>query len=171
MAERTISVYSLSKACALAGARIGFAVAPERVITTARRLAIHSVYNVPVASQRVGVQALANAGAWIAEARGEYRAARDATLAALAGSGVDVAIPEGGSYVFIDFRRVLAGRPLRGLLERAIERGVLLAPGYGFGASFEEFARLCFTSVPLPDVLEGIARLRLAMSDFVAAEI
>ena len=62
------------------------------------------------------------------------------------------------------------GRPasqtrIKALMERAIERGVLLAPGSSCGDAHATCARLCFTSVPIPRVAEGIARLRAAMDD------
>jgi aspartate/methionine/tyrosine aminotransferase len=165
MAERTLSAYSLSKSHALAGARVGFVVGPERVITVARRIGTHTVFNVPVAAQRVALAALRAPGVWVDDARREYRLARDAALQALEGSGVRALMPEGGSYVFIDFGPILAGRPLHDLLVRAIDRGVLVAPGDGFGEGFASWARLCFTSVPQTRLLEGIARLRDAMAD------
>jgi aspartate/methionine/tyrosine aminotransferase len=165
MQERTIGVYSLSKSHAIAGARVGFAVAPERVIDVARRISTHTVFNVPVAAQRVALAALAAPPQWMDETRLAYRQARDATMQALAGSGALTHTPEGGTYVFLDFSRVLAGRPLRMLLERAIDHGVLLAPGDGCGGAFATWARLCFTSVPGPRLLEGIARLRTAIDE------
>lgn len=165
MAERTVSAYSMSKGFALAGARVGFAVAPPEVVELARRVATHTVFNVPVAAQRVALAALSTGGAWLEEARRDYRAARDATVGALEGSGVRLLVPEGGSYVFMDFARVLQGRRLTELLERAIDRGVLLAPGDGCGEAFASWARLCFTSVPRSRLLEGVARLRGAIDD------
>jgi aspartate/methionine/tyrosine aminotransferase len=163
MAERTISIYSLSKSHALAGARVGFAVGPSRVIDVARRVATHTVFNVPVAAQRLAIAALAQPESWVDEARRDYRAARDATLEALGGSGAVARPPGGGSYVFLDFAPVLRGRSLTELLERAIDHGVLLAPGDGFGDAFGTWARLCFTSVPRPRLLAGISRLRAAI--------
>ena len=148
MAERTLTVYSLSKSHALAGARVGFAVGPSRVMTVARRISTHTVFNVPVAAQRVALAALEEPEAWLEAARREYREAREDTRRALDGSGAIAFVPEGGSYVFIDFEPVLRGRPLAQLLERGIDRGVLLAPGDGFGDAFASWARLCFTSVP-----------------------
>jgi aspartate/methionine/tyrosine aminotransferase len=165
MAGRTLSAYSLSKSHALAGARVGFAVAPESVVRVARRVATHTVFNVPVAAQRVALAALRSPQTWIDEARRDYRAARDATLRALDGSGTRTFVPEGGSYAFVDFAPVLGKRPLTTLLELAIDKGVLLAPGDGFGDGFASWARLCFTSVPHPDLLEGIARLREAIAE------
>jgi aspartate/methionine/tyrosine aminotransferase len=166
MHDRTISAYSLSKSHGLPGARVGFVVAPEPVVSLAGRIATHTVFNVPVASQRVALAALEASAAWIEDARREYRSARDAAMRALEGSGVRAFAPRGGSYVFVDFSPVLEGRPLRALLERAIDRGVLLAPGDACGAAFGECARLCFTSVPVDRLLEGMARLRAALHDF-----
>ncbi len=163
MAERTLSVYSLSKSHALAGARVGFAVAPERVIAVARRIATHTVFNVPVASQRVAMAAVTSPDAWLEDARRAYRQARDTAIEGLRGSGVRITSPEGGSYLFVDFAPVLEGRPLRDLLERAVDRGVLVAPGDGFGEGFASWARICFTSVPEDRLVEGIARLRAAL--------
>ncbi|HEY8039730.1 MAG TPA: pyridoxal phosphate-dependent aminotransferase [Polyangiaceae bacterium] len=165
MQERTLSAYSLSKSHALAGARVGFVVAPARVVELARRVSTHSVFNVPVAAQRVALAGLEAPAQWLEGARRTHREARDATMAALAGSGVRATVPRGGSYVFVDFEPVLGGRPLVALLERAIDRGVLLAPGDGFGRDFATWARLCFTSVPRARLLEGVARLRRAIDD------
>ncbi len=166
MADRTLSIYSLSKSCALGGVRVGFVVGPERVVSVARRLATHTVFNVPLAAQRVALAALSSCSEWIDEARREYRRVRDATVRALRGAGVAVSVPEGGSYVFVDFAPILGGRPLRQLLEAAIDRGVLLAPGDGFGRDFASWARICFTVAPPSRVLEGIERLKEAIAGF-----
>ena len=99
------------------------------------------------------------------EAREEYRHARDETARALEGSGARLAVPDGGVYLFVDFADVLAGRPVKALLERAIEHGVLLAPGESCGLAHADSARLCFTSAPLPRVLEGVARLCSALKE------
>ncbi|HEY6463730.1 MAG TPA: pyridoxal phosphate-dependent aminotransferase [Polyangiaceae bacterium] len=169
MAERTLSAYSLSKSHALAGPRVGFLVAPEKVASLARRVSTHTIFNVPVASQRVALAALDDAGPWMADARRDYAGARQATLAALAGTGVRAFAPMGGSYVFVDFGPVLRGRPLGALLGLAVDRGVLLAPGDGCGAAFSSWARLCFTSVPRARLAEGLGRLRSAIEAFAQA--
>jgi aspartate/methionine/tyrosine aminotransferase len=166
MKERSITAYSFSKSHALAGARIGFAVGPEDVVTSARRVSTHSVFNVPVLTQRSALAALASGPRWIDQARDTYLSARDAAVEALAGSGIRFFVPEGGAYLFLDFSEILEARSLTLLLGRAIERGVLLAPGEAFGQSFEKWARLCFTAVPLPRLVEGVARLRSAVDEF-----
>jgi aspartate/methionine/tyrosine aminotransferase len=166
MAERTISAYSLSKSHALAGARVGYVVAPAQVIELARRVATHSLFNVPVIAQRAAARAAAEGDAWVSEARACYLRARDAVLAALPPNDLCETRPAaGGSYVFVDFAALLRGRPLRTLLEGCIDRGVMLAPGGACGEGYETCARLCFTAAPEDRVLAGVARLREAMSD------
>jgi aspartate/methionine/tyrosine aminotransferase len=161
--RRTITASSFSKSHALAGARVGFIAAPEPVIAAARRISTHTVYNVPLVSQRAAVAALEAGPGWIDDARREYLAARDFTAASLEGAGLSYGLAEGGAYLFLDFTELLGGRPPRVLLERAIEEGVLLAPGGAFGAAFERSARLCYTGVPRAELALGIARLRAAI--------
>ncbi|HEX7665187.1 MAG TPA: pyridoxal phosphate-dependent aminotransferase [Polyangiaceae bacterium] len=166
MKERTITAFSFSKSHALAGARVGAIVASADVIAAARRVAVHSSFNVPVAMQRAALGALAAPDSWLAEARADYMHARDAVLAALKDLPVNVDRAEGGTYVMIDFSPVLGERKLAELLTIAIEKGVLLAPGEAFGAVSAKSARLCYTAVPLPRVLEGVKRLGAAIDAF-----
>lgn len=159
VADQTLSVYSLSKSHALAGARVGFAVGPERVIAVARRIATHTVFHPTVAGQRLAISALRADSSWIDDARSDYRAARDATVQSLTHAGVALRAPEGGSYAFIDLGPVLGKRSLKDFLEAAIDAGVLLAPGDGFGRDYRSWARLCFTGVAPDRLREGISRL------------
>lgn len=163
MAERTVTAYSFSKSHALAGARVGFIAAPEAVVTAARRVSTHTIYNVPVVSQRAALSALRGGTRWLAAARERYRAARDRCVERLTLPGLRFGPADGGAYLFLDFAERLDGRPLRALLEKAIDHGVLLAPGDAFGAGFERHARLCYTGVPEPLLEEGLARLVAAM--------
>jgi arginine:pyruvate transaminase len=163
MAERTITLQSFSKSHALAGARVGAIIAPEAVIMAARRVGVHTVFNVPVAMQRAALGALADPDRWVHRAREEYRAARDEAASALAGSGLRFSLAEGATYLLLDFSDVLGERPLSVALERAIDHGVMLAPGEAFGRGFERCARLCYTAVPRPQLRDGIARLRAAV--------
>ncbi len=166
MAERTLTAFSFSKSHALAGVRVGYVIGPTAVIAAARKVSVHTAFNVPVAMQRVALSALRDGDSWIVDARSDYRRARDETARALEGSGARFSLAEGGVYLFLDFSPLLDGRPLKTLMELAVERGVLLAPGESCGVAHASSARLCFTSVPLPRVLEGVARLREAMDDF-----
>jgi aspartate/methionine/tyrosine aminotransferase len=169
MAARTVTCHSLSKSHALAGARVGYVAAEPRVIDAIRRMSNHTIYNVPVAMQRAALAALEGGEPFLAEARRMYREARDATSAALTRHGLSHHVPRGGSFVFLELGAHLAGASLQRALELAIDQGVLLAPGDAFGAAHATAARLCFTGVPLPDVLRGIDHLAAAL-DALALE-
>jgi aspartate/methionine/tyrosine aminotransferase len=170
MQDRTIVVHSMSKSHALAGCRVGYVTAPPGVVALARRVSTHSAFNVSVLMQRAALAALEDAGFPVA-ACAEYRAARDAALRAFAGAPVEVRKAEGATYLFVDFAPAFdamdpdrrGARPLLALLERAVDRGVLLAPGDAFGKGFETCARVCTTSVPAADVVTGIERVLAAL--------
>lgn len=168
MATRTVTCHSLSKSHALAGSRIGYVSAPERVIEAVRRISNHTVYNVPVAMQRVALEAISTGDEFVANAREVYRAARDAATAALSRHDLPHHVPRGGSFVFVELERRLRGEPLLRALERAIDRGVLVAPGDAFGGAHATSVRICFTGVPSNDVVVGIERLSAALDSLVA---
>jgi aspartate/methionine/tyrosine aminotransferase len=165
MASRTVTAFSFSKSHALAGARVGAVVGPEPIVTAAKRVSVHSAFNVPEAMQHVALEALAEDASFIAGARATYCAARDTAARALAGAPCRFAPAEGGVYLFLDFAELLGDRPLSALLERAVGRGVLLAPGDAFGDRYATCARLCTSAVEPARLLEGISRLRTAMTD------
>lgn len=170
MRDRTIVLHSMSKSHALAGCRVGFVIAPGPVVASGRRVSTHSAFNVSVVMQRAAVAALSDE-AFPRVANATYRDARDRAMNALAGAPVLVPRAEGATYLFLDFAPAFdamgperAGeRPLIALLERAVDRGVLLAPGYAFGSGYDTCARLCTTAVPVERVLVGIERLRDAL--------
>lgn len=159
MRERTVVLHSLSKSHALAGIRVGFCLAPAPVVTLGRRVSTHSAFNVSVAMMRAAVAALEEE-AFPRTACAAYRAVRDSAAEALTAAGLRFHLPEGATYFFLDF-----DTPALPVLERAVDRGVLLAPGHAFGADYTNYARLCFTAVPPAKVLDGIARLGQARSD------
>lgn len=173
MRQRTIVLGSLSKSHALAGLRVGFVAAPEAVVTAGRRVSTHTAFNVSVAMQRAALAALAD-DAFPKTAREAYLAARDASARALEGAPVRFHLAEGATYLFLDFSPAIERRPseraLYAILEHAVDRGVLLAPGDAFGARYATFARLCFTSVSPDRVLAGIERLRDAIDAYVRGE-
>jgi aspartate/methionine/tyrosine aminotransferase len=132
------------------------------VVAAARRLSVHTVFNVPVASQVVAGAALADT-AWVDEARAEYVAARDLAASALVSAGVRFHLAEGGVYFFCDFSDRVGEGSLSPLLERTVEHGVLLAPGVAFGEAYARWARLCFTAVPRSELHPGLEALIRAL--------
>ncbi|MBA3452600.1 MAG: pyridoxal phosphate-dependent aminotransferase [Deltaproteobacteria bacterium] len=154
-AERTVTVFSFAKSYAQAGLRVGYALGPDAVISTMRKLVNHSVYNVPVPMQRGAHGALRGGAAFLAHARESYRLARDRARARLL---APADLPAGGAYLWVDFRR-WCGDDCLPILEKCAASGVLLAPGNAFGAACAGWARLCFTGVQPARLDEGIDRI------------
>ncbi len=153
--ERTVTVFSFAKSFAQAGLRVGYALAPEPVAATLKKLVNHSVYNVPVAMQRAAFGAMQNGAGFLAHAHETYRALRDRARARLP---VPVECPPGGAYLWVDFSK-WSGADCMPVLEKCAAAGVLMAPGSAFGAACGSHARLCFTGVTPERLDEGIDRI------------
>jgi len=163
MAERTISVFSLSKSFALAGHRLGYMVAAEAPMRALRKIVNHTIYNAPSVLQDMALSLFDSVEtvAWLDDARRRYRAARDAASAALR---VAHHLPDAATYLFADLTQYAAD-DLWPLVEKLLDAGVSISPGEQFGRGFERHARLCFTAVPLDRVLVGIERINGTLSE------
>lgn len=153
--ERTLSVFSFSKAYGMAGNRTGYVVGPPEAVSAARKVSTHTFYAAPTAGQLAGLAALRGGAGWLDAARREYQATGEATAAALG-----LPAPEGGTFLFVDVGAALDDRGVWGFLSDCLEDGVALAPGPSCGADYATHVRLCFTAAP-PEAVASAAR-RLA---------
>jgi aspartate/methionine/tyrosine aminotransferase len=149
--ERTISVFSFSKAYGMAGNRVGSLAGPRDVVAEIHKVQVHSSYHAPTAAQLAALAALRGGAGWVDEARASYRAAGDDAAAALG-----LAPPEGSMFLFADVAARLDGRGLPGFLEDCFEAGVLVAPGSSSGAAYGTWIRLCYSAVPPADAAEAV---------------
>ncbi|MEW6277711.1 MAG: pyridoxal phosphate-dependent aminotransferase [Candidatus Eremiobacterota bacterium] len=154
MFERTLTVFSFSKSYALAGNRVGVVVAHPEAMNPLRRVANHQVYNVSQAMQTSALNALLHGDAWLAESRELYDRARRTLHAGLEGR---CELAQGGAYLWLTLDSEQAAW---NLIERALERGLGLAPGEAFGDRFGHCIRICFTAAPLEGVERAAALLR-----------
>ena len=157
--ERTFLSQTFSKSYGMAGNRCGYMVGPAAVMAELRKVATHTFYSTPTASQLAAVRALAGPGdAWATAACASY-AATSRAAAELLG----VPPPAGSTFLFFDVAQDLAargfaGRGLAPLLEACVDRGLLIAPGSSFGP-FPTHVRLCYTAVEPQRALRGVAIL------------
>jgi len=152
--ERTLSVFSFSKAYGLAGYRCGYLAGPSAVMAAARRAATYVWSSAPTPSQLIAVRALCEGGEWVARARQSYREVGDR-----AADRLGVTRPDGGTFLFVDVGHRLDGRGLIGFLEDCLEDNLILTPGTSFGADYPTSVRLCFTCAAPEVVLRGVDRL------------
>ncbi len=158
---RSVAVYSVSKAYALAGARVGFVHGPEEAMAAIRGVQTFLTYCAPKPMQLAAAHALDAGEAWIAEARASYR-----RLAERAADAIGVARPAGGTFLFFDTRpHRRGGESAIGFLERLLDHGILLTPGSASGRDYADWARLCFTTLPPEELDEALAILRRVLAD------
>jgi N-succinyldiaminopimelate aminotransferase len=153
---RVIATHSISKAYALAGARVGFCHGPNEIMQIVRGVQTFYTYCAPRPMQLGAARALREGDAWLANARALYgKAAREAADA------LHLPMPAGGTFLFFDATQHLrAGETLMGFLERCLDAGVMLTPGSASGQHYENWARLCYTTVAPDDLRAALDRLQ-----------
>jgi N-succinyldiaminopimelate aminotransferase len=150
--ERTVSVFSFSKAYGMAGHRVGYLCAPPELAAAAEKVVTHTFYQAPTAAQEAALRALDVGGRWLGEARRVYREAGEDAAATLR-----LPPPEGGTFLFLDLRGHPGG--VKAFLEDALREGVALARGSACGEAYQEFARMSFTAAPPDRVAAAVRRL------------
>lgn len=152
--ERTLTVFSFSKAYGMAGNRTGYLVGPPEAVAAAQKISTHTFYAAPTAGQVAGLRALREGAPWVARARACYREVGDEAALALG-----LAPPEGSTFLFLDVREHLDERGVWGFLEDCLAEGVALAPGPSCGSDYATWVRLCYTAAPPEAVRGAVARL------------
>jgi L-glutamine---4-(methylsulfanyl)-2-oxobutanoate aminotransferase len=152
-----VEMFSMSKTYGMAGWRLGFVLGNAEIVERVDLLQDHARAGIFVAVQEAGIAALSGSQESVVARRDTYQRRRDRVLAELAGTRVAAPVCEGTFYVWIRLPECVT---LEQLLE---EHRVAVAPGEGFGATGEGWARL---SVAVTDEqLElGLERLRRALS-------
>lgn len=124
-----VAVHSLSKRSNLAGVRVGFYAGDGDLVHYLQEVRKHAGLMVPGPAQAAGVAALAD-DAHVAEQRERYWRRLTTLAPALAEwAGVDIALPNGGFYLWFD---AVDGWAFAERLAR--EGGALVSPGDFYGA-------------------------------------
>jgi aminotransferase len=159
MKERTVSVYTLSKAYAMTGWRIGFAVGADHLIDPMHRMQAGVVSCVASFIQKAAVTALDGPQDCVDEMVAQYDARREFIVNALNEvEGIRCLEPKGAFYVFPNISAL--DRPSEEVAISLLETSkVVCVPGTAFGPCGEGYLRLCYAS-PLENLEEGIRRIR-----------
>jgi N-succinyldiaminopimelate aminotransferase len=152
--ERTVSLYSFSKAYGMAGYRVGYLTGPTEVVYEARKIGTHTSYHAPIPGQLAGLCALREGAAWVESARAAYREA-----AQQASRVLGLQMPGGSTFLFLDVSHRLDERGMLGFLSDCFADGVLVAPGASSGEAYGNWIRLCYTAAPPDQVREAVTRL------------
>jgi aspartate/methionine/tyrosine aminotransferase len=161
MAERTISVFTLSKSYAMTGWRVGYVVSPPALRPVmGPRLLFYTTHGVFPAVQSAARAALVGPQDAVEAMRRAYQERRDALIDGLGGQDVvRVPVPRGAFYAFADVSAALAGRDIWQLVEEWLSIGVAVLPGTAFGPEYRDRVRLSLAT-RREDVAEAARRLR-----------
>jgi len=132
MFERTISSSSLSKTYSITGWRLGYIIAPEQIVDTAKK--VHDFLTVGAAAplQEAAVVGLRFPASYYDELLREYTERRDLFLKGLDDLGIRHTTPEGAYYVMLDISEYGYASDLD-FCEKLAERvGVGAVPGSSF---------------------------------------
>ena len=158
--ERCFVAGSLSKVYGMAGNRVGWLLGPPdgRVMQDVRKVLTHRLYSVPTAGQIAAARVLRTGGDWLTAARRAYREAGEAAAAAL-----DLPMPAGGTFLFVDVSSALDDGGLEAFLHRCLDHNLILTPGTACGALYDHHVRLCFTAARPAVVDRGVQRFKMLL--------
>jgi arginine:pyruvate transaminase len=144
MAERAITINSLSKSHAMTGWRVGWIVGPPQLIRFAHDLGLSTQYGLPGFIQRAATRALQEPMPFVDEMRDAYRCRRDTAIRQLNQvPGLKVHVPEAGMFMMLDVRGT--GLSAYDYALKLFETtGVAVLDATPFGRSAEGHCRVSF---------------------------
>jgi aminotransferase len=102
MAERTVTINSLSKSYSLTGWRVGWAVAPAELTNAIRKVHDFLTVGAPAPLQEAAAVALGLPDTYYERLANDYRFRRDALLSSLEDAGFLCYVPRGAYYIMTD---------------------------------------------------------------------
>src|ERR1700752_3269909 len=161
MAERTVIIDGFSKSFAMTGWRLGYAVAPQRVIDAMDLLVLNTFTCAAEFTQVGAIEALRDSTEAVDAMVAEYRKRRELFVGGLNRiPGFRCQSPQGAFYAWVNIEEtgLPAEEVQRVLLEEA---GVAGIAGAAFGAEGKNYLRFSLVSAThlLEDALERIQRV------------
>jgi aspartate/methionine/tyrosine aminotransferase len=147
MFERTVTVSGFSKAYAMTGWRLGWAVAPKPIFDEVAKIQQHSITCCTSFAQKGGVTALAGSGSSdnIAKMVDEFKARRNLVIKSLNEiDGISCFTPKGAFYAFFSYDFDMTSEEFTNYL---IENSrIVMTPGSAFGTGGEGYVRMSYAA-------------------------
>lgn len=157
MKERTIIVNGFSKAFAMTGWRLGYAMGPKKIITQMRKVHQYGIMSAPTTSQFAAIEALRNCDDDVSEMVREYNYRRRYIVDGFRKMGLSCFEPLGAFYAFpcIKSTGLTSDEFCEKLLE---EEHVAVIPGTAFGECGEGFIR-CSYAYSIENIQTALKRI------------
>lgn len=161
MAERTVIIDGFSKSFAMTGWRLGYAVAPQRVIEAMDLLVLNTFTCAAEFTQVAAIEALRDSTDAVSAMVSEYRKRRELFVSGLNRiPGFRCQSPQGAFYAWVNIEDT--GIPAQELAATLLEEaGVAAIGGVAFGAGGKNYLRFSLVSARnlLEEALERIERV------------
>jgi aminotransferase len=169
MADRTVTINSLSKTYSVTGWRVGWALAQKNISNRIRK--VHDFLTVGAATpfQKAGVSALRLGETYYTMLRNRYARARDRLCEALIDAGFDLVPPKGAYYIMANADRLVDQFGTSDAYEFCLKlirlTGIAAVPGTAFYHAENRGnhqMRFCFAKSPttLDDICLRLNKLR-----------
>lgn len=157
MYERTIVVSGFSKAYAMTGWRLGYALGPKAVINEMTKMHQYCIMCAPTTSQYAAIEALKHGDDDVKYMREAYDRRRKFMIDNLRGMGLSCFEPKGAFYIFPSIQTT--GMTSEEFCEKLLmEEKVAVVPGTAFGDSGEGFIR-CSYAYSIEELKEALSRI------------
>lgn len=158
MRERTIVINGFSKAFAMTGWRLGYAMGPKEIIAMMVKLHQYCIMSAPTIAQYAAIEALRNGDKDIEKMRSDYDMRRRFVVGSFNDMGLKCFEPNGAFYCFPCIKST--GLSSEEFCTRLLKsKGVAIVPGDAFGDCGEGFVRVSY-SYSLKHLTEAIGRIK-----------
>lgn len=163
MKERTIVINGFSKAYAMTGWRLGYALGPEEIIAQMTKIHQFAIMCAPTTSQYAAVEALRNGDEDVKKMRTSYNQRRNYLMNAFREMKLPCFEPFGAFYVFPDIREfnMTSEEFAFALLD---SQSVAVVPGTAFGDCGEGFLRISY-AYSIEQLKTAMGRLALFIEE------
>jgi aminotransferase len=158
MRERTVVLQGFSKAYAMTGFRVGFALAPPPLSAAMRKVHQYMIMSAPTVGQHVALAALNQAEDAVQAMIAEYDRRRRLIVGGLNDIGLTCFEPQGAFYAFPSIN--VTGMDDDVFAETLLEEErVAVVPGSAFGESGRGFVR-CSYATAYEQIEEALERMQ-----------
>lgn len=157
MKERTVYINGFSKAFAMTGWRLGYACAPEPLLTQMLKIHQFAIMCAPTTSQYAAVEALRSCDDEVQKMREQYNERRRYLLDRFHNMGLDCFEPFGAFYIFPCIKKLhmTSDEFATDLLKT---KKVAVVPGTAFGDCGEGYVRISY-AYSLDDLKTAVDRI------------
>jgi len=155
--DNTILLGGFSKAYAMTGWRIGYAVAPKEIIAAMTKIHQYTIMSAPTPAQVAAIEALKTGEPDVVEMVEDYNRRRKIIVKGLTDIGLPCFEPKGAFYDFPSI--TCTGMNSETFSETLLqEEKVAVVPGSAFGQCGEGYIRCCYAT-SLADIEEALKRI------------